>query len=131
MPYNLAEAEALTEKTVIVTYNLDKPDANGNLAIEVEGQIQAAAEMGIMLRPRGQGKGEMYYAAQIESIVPVLKYKEVAAKVLKPTTLDDARGHLADRHGMTLETVNALPPLAALTAHDGISHANLGHTHSE
>lgn len=132
MSYNFAEADALTGKRVTIVYNLDEPDASGNLAVEVEGIVMAAAEMGVMIRLRGMQVGEMIHADKVESIAPISgNNRDVVARILKPSTLDDVRAHLADRHGFTLSTVNSLTSLAGFTAHGGIDHENLGHKHSE
>lgn len=128
MPYDLAEAAKLAEKKITVVYTIE----GENEALEVEGTLMAAAEMGIMLRQRGHQQGEFVHSHQIESIVPLsTANKKITQKLLKPILLDDARAHLADRHGYTLSQVNEMTGTEALSLHDNLDHSDLGHKHSE
>lgn len=132
MPYDLAAAEELNNKRVIVTRNLRVANEKGEMAEEIEGQLVAAADMGIMLRPRGNQQPVLIESGEIEDIVAVATgRKEITQKLLKAINLDDARSHLADRHAFPLATVNAMGAAEAMSAHDAIDHSNLGHAHRD
>lgn len=132
MPYDLAAAEELSGKKAVITYNLETPNAQGETAVEVEGTILGAAEMGVMFRPRGNQQPVMVHNHQIEEIrgVNVTK-RDIAQKLLKAITLDDARAHLADRHAFPLATVNAMTAGEAFNTHLTIDHEPLGHAHRD
>ena len=119
-------------KKVIVTRNLDKPNEKGELAVEVEGTVEAANVHGVMLKPKGQVKPEILNLDEIEEIrFAPEKAKNIKAKVLKPIEHGQARGHLLERHGLTLKEVNALSEEEALEFHESIDHVakDLGHVH--
>lgn len=125
---DLAQYEALENKTVTLVFTDEKGEQ-----VESEGKLQAVAPgKGIMFRRRGKQMADLVDEDKIISITPVAEApKKVSAKKLKVVTIEDSRHHLADRHGYTLTQVNGATPEQALLAHQGIDHADLGHTHED
>lgn len=131
MSVNLAEVEAFTDKRVTVQYNSDA-DADGTReVIEQDGTLMAAQPgIGIMFRPKGQNQGVLVDEANVLDIVLApTPPKKVRQKKLKEISTSDARQHLADRHGTSLEWVNTATPEQALEYHGTLNHEDLGHTH--
>lgn len=121
-------------KKIVLTRNLKEPNAKGELAEEVEGTLEAANPQGIMFKPKGQVKPEIIMADEVEEIrYAPEKAKALKAKTLKPITYGQARGHLLERHGMTLTQVNGLTEEQALAYHNELDHvaSGLGHVHGE
>jgi hypothetical protein len=119
---------------VVVTQNLPEPDDEGNSAIEVEGKVQTANELGILIKPKGQVNFKLIRIEEIEDVVVKHdKAKALKATVLKPVTLGQARRHLLERHGLTLTEANGLSEEAALQYHNSLDHEqlDLGHVHEE
>jgi len=118
------------EKKVIVTVNLDEPNDKGELAIEIEGTVVAANELGLLLKPKGRTAAELIEADKIEQVsyVPE-KPKAIKGKSLKPVAHGDARVHLVERHGVTLSWANAATEESALEYHASLDHSDLGHNH--
>lgn len=121
-------------KKIILTQNLEKPNDKGELAEEREGTLEAANDKGIMFKPKGQVKPEIIMLSSVEEIrYAPEKAKALKAKTLKPITYGQARGHLLERHGMTLSEVNAMTEEQAFKYHQELDHAaaGLGHVHGE
>jgi hypothetical protein len=118
------------EKKVIVTVNLDEANDKGELAVEIEGTVVAANELGLLLKPKGRTQAELIEADKIEmvSYVPE-KPKTIKAKSLKVVTHGDARTHLIERHGVTLSWANQATEESALKYHASLDHSDLGHNH--
>lgn len=121
-------------KKVVLTRNLATPNENGELAVEVEGTLEAANEFGIMLKPKGQVKAEIINASDVEEIrLAPEKAKTIRAKTLKLIEEGQAKSHLLERHGYTLTQVNAMSEAEAFAIHLGIDHkaSDLGHLHAD
>lgn len=122
-------SEFVNKKAILVRTEEGKTEA-----VEVEGTIQAASELGVLIKPKGRTKLELVPASEIEDVRHVIeKPKALTARVLKIVEFGGARNHLLERHGYTLKAINELNEQEALDAHDKINHidADLGHTHED
>lgn len=124
---DLSKYEQFENKKVNLTYVID------NETLTDEGTLVAvAAGQGVMFRKRGSQTPLTIREANLRAIEPIAEApKKVTAKKLKKVTLDDARSHLADRHGYKLSAVNGASAEQALLAHQQIDHSDLGHTHED
>jgi hypothetical protein len=106
-------------------------DSDGNeINAMIEGRLDAVATVAVMLKPRGRQAADIIPLDEIVSVEAVAgAARKVQQKLLKPVDIDSARAHLADRHGLTLTEVNALPPQGALELHEKMDHTDLGHRH--
>jgi hypothetical protein len=121
-------------KRVMLTHNLKEANDKGELAEELEGTVEAANPLGVMFKPKGQVKALLFEAGDIEEVrYAPEKAKTMKAKTLKPITFGQAKGHLLERHGLTLAEVNGLTEEQALEYHNGLDHValDLGHVHGE
>lgn len=126
MAFNLKEIEPLVGKRVSVVYTIDGETE----AVEVEAVLQAASEVGVMFRPRNSQSGQLIAADHVESVLAIAAApRPLKQKLLKAIGLDDARGHLAERHNYTLTSASEMLPAVALLTHDQIDHTDLGHSH--
>lgn len=119
---------------VIVTVNLDEPNAKGETCVEVEGTAEAANAAGIMFKPKGRTSVEIIEIAKIERVqFAPEKPKDLKAKPLQLVKYGTARAHLLERHGYKISSVNALTEEQALRTHGEIEHEaqELGHLHQE
>lgn len=94
---------ALDERRVVAVINLP----NGE-AIEIDGQLKAVHERGIMIRPKGRITPEMANMDDVEKLelyddIP----KPIGEKSMQHIAFGVIRQHLADRHGFALEELNA------------------------
>ncbi|HEY6021160.1 MAG TPA: hypothetical protein VIY48_15025 [Candidatus Paceibacterota bacterium] len=122
---NLAD---FNDKKVVIVHNEDGKTE----ATETEGTVQGANEQGVLLKPKGKTNFQLITKDKIVEIrLAPDTAKNIGQRKLKIITLGQARQHLADRHGYTLEQVNALTEEAAFTEHNKIDHAKLGHLHSD
>lgn len=113
-------------KRVKMTYT--KPGSTDK--IEVVGTVDVANEVAVLLKVRGKTNGLVLTPDQIADYgLDDTKPVELKQKELKDTTLNTVRGHLADRHGLTLEEVNGLDEEAAAELHLTLDHGRLSHTH--
>jgi hypothetical protein len=107
--------------------------ADGTLE-EVEGTVQTGNALGLLLKPKGKASVEIIEASVIEGIEAAPeKEKKLSVKWLKEVSLGQARQHLLDRHGATLEDVNEMAEQEAFDFHFEIDHEeeDLGHRHGE
>jgi hypothetical protein len=65
---SVATYEPLIGQRVTAIVNLEKPNVNGELAIEVVGVLEAVHEHAIMIRPRGKVKREMIRSSSLEDL---------------------------------------------------------------
>lgn len=120
--------ESYQDKRVILT-TINPEDPEGS--IETEGKVEAANDLGILIKPKGKSQVEMFEADKILQVVLAPeKEKGVSKKHLQPIELGHARQHLADRHGITLSELKNYTEDAAFAAHKQIDHADLGHDHN-
>lgn len=117
------------DRKVIVTIN--KTDSEGQpTAEEIEGVVENASAIGLLIKPKGKGTVEMVEATDIESIVPVAeKPKPLKSKSVKEIPFGQVRAHLLVSHGAQLSEINNMTEEDALKTHDAIDHADLGHQH--
>lgn len=119
-------------KKVKLVRNLDKPNAKGETAEELEGTVEAVAGDALMFRPKGKTSATIINASEIESIdYAETGVKKLSRRILKAVKHGQARAHLLERHGFTVTQVNEMTEKQALDIHDGIDHEgnDLGHTH--
>lgn len=117
-------------KKVIVTVKLKEANAEGALAVEIEGLAEAANAQAILLKPKGKTTPQLIEAADIEEVkYAPEKPKKLSRKLLKPVTYGEARQHLYERHGIPASQLENLDEEAALKAHSEIDHEPLGHYH--
>lgn len=121
------------DKRVVVTRNLPEPNDKGESAVEVEGLVQVGSALGLVIKPKGQTKFDLIPAEEIEEIhLAKDSSKPLKASKIKLVELGQARRHLLERHGYTLEWVNSVDEETAKQHHDEIDHEaeGLGHVHS-
>lgn len=124
----------LANKKVTVVRNLSEPDADGNGTVEIEGTVQVANEMGILIKPKGKVTFDLIGLAEIEDVyLTPDKDKDFVASKLKPVEPGKMRRHLLDRHGVALAWANQATEEEAVAYHDSLDHkgADLGHIHVE
>ncbi|HEY6021857.1 MAG TPA: hypothetical protein VIY48_18930 [Candidatus Paceibacterota bacterium] len=124
--------EKYVDKKVVLTHNLSEPNADGNLAEEVEGTVMAVSGEMLMLKPKGKTNPILIELANVERIdFAPEKAKNLARKKLKIVQFGNARAHLLERHGYTLTEVNEITENEAFASHEDIDHeaADLGHVH--
>jgi hypothetical protein len=132
--YKMSDYEKFVGKKVVLTRNLKEADAEGNLAVELEGTLEAANAVGVMFKAKGQVKPEIFELGEIEEVrYAPEKAKKQRAKKLKPVEYGQAKSHLLERHGLTLTQVNGWTEEQALAYHNEIDHvkADLGHVHED
>ena len=128
----MSDYDKFVGKRIVLVRNLKTPNDKGELAVEIEGSLEAANELGVMLKPKGQVKADIIDAAEIEEIrLAPEKAKSLKAKPLKIIELGQAKSHLLERHGLTLKEVNGLTEEEAFEYHETINHveSDLGHIH--
>lgn len=117
-------------KRVVLVRNLSEPNEKGETAVEVEGTVQAANEQGVLIKPKGKASFDLVPADEIEEIrLAEAGEKKLRQKVLKPVQLGQARSHLLERHGLTLDEANEMSEEQAFEEHAEIDHSPLGHRH--
>ena len=103
-------------------------------AVEIEGTVEKAGDIGILIKPKGKVKLDLYEMGQIEDIrlAPESSVK-IKPSTIRPVKLGQARKHLLDRHGVTLTEVNKLTEEEAFAYHEGVDHVaeDLGHIHKD
>lgn len=114
------------DNKVLVVYN------KGDKTIEAEGTLRSVTDLAILLKLKGRTNSELIEVDEIEDIqFAPEKAKELKAKTLTPVKFGSVRQHLLDRHGYTLEQVNAMTEEDAFELHRSIDHKaqELGHVH--
>lgn len=132
--YSADKLAQFRNKRVKVVVNLPEKNEKGELAVEMEGTVQAGNELGLLIKPKGKVKFELIERGLIEEIVLVTeKSSELERTSLKPVKIGQARRHLMERHGYTLSQANALTEEEAMEIHEKIDHEadDLGHIHSD
>lgn len=117
-------------KQVTIVRNL----ADSSDAVEVEGKVQVGNQLGLLIKPKGKVQFDLIPIGEIEE-VSLAKDGNKALKrsKLQLVKVGQARRHLLERHGYTLEWVNSVTEEQAQAHHDEIDHekADLGHLHVE
>jgi hypothetical protein len=116
------------DKRVILTLEEDGE------AVEVEATVKAANGSGLLIKPKGKTNFEVIdpdAVLEIESAPTTAR--ALKARTVKPLQHGQARAHLLDKHGWTLEQVNATSEDEAFAQHEQIDHETLGlgHVHGE
>lgn len=133
MALDLAPYEELTDKKVIVKYNV--PDGDTKVLTELEGTLMAVAPgIGVMVRPKGKQQGELINLEDLAEENPIevaaASVRDLKPQALKPVGVDDARKHLVERHGYKISDINQMSPTDAYTFHEQLDHNDLGHNHT-
>lgn len=130
MAIDTVELSSYEGKKVVAVVDLgDDQDA-----IEVEGTAERANELGLLIKPKGKVKLDLYEHSQIIEInLAPDNSSKMRRKTLKPVALGQARSHLLERHGLSLTEVNGLSEDEAFTYHESIDHVeqDLGHKHGD
>lgn len=96
----------------------------------LEGTLQAASDVGALVKPKGRSRDVLLETHEIASIsLPVRGPKRLRQKHLKPVDSEKVRDHLIDRHGYGLEDIQNMSEAGAAEFHDSIDHTELGHDH--
>ena len=133
MALDLAPYEELTDKKVVVRYNV--PDGDEKVLTELEGTLMAVApNIGIMVRPKGKQQGELIKLEDLAEENPIevaaASIRDLKPQSLKPVSVDDARKHLVERHGYKISEINPMSPTDAYSFHESLDHTDLGHNHN-
>lgn len=132
MSVEATELKNYEGQRVVLTRNLTEPNEAGESAVEVEGQVQAANEMGVLLKPKGQVQFKLIPLEEIEEIsLQEAKTSKLKASKLALVKLGKARSHLLERHGVTLKWANETTEEQAFAYHASLDHEelDLGHVH--
>ena len=114
--------------------SLVRNEVGKETATEIEGKVESANALGVLIRPKGKTQFELIPAAEIEQISFVEdKPKDISVKTLKIIEFGQARAHLLERHSYTLTDVNKLTELEGYDLHNLIDHVadDLGHIHGD
>lgn len=119
----MSDFSALVNERVVVT------TTDGET---IEGLLEAASDLGVVVKPKHSAKSTLLEADEVSSI----EKAEASAKKLKPRSLPQVnegkyRLHLIDRHGYTIEQIEAMSEEKAQEFHESINHEGLGHFHRE
>lgn len=132
MSVDVTEIKKYEGQRVVLTRNLSEPNESGESAVEVEGEVQAANEMGVLIKPKGQVQFKLIPLSEIEEVsLRETKANKLKASKLALCKLGKARSHLLERHGVTLEWANEVSEEDAYKYHESIDHVkdDLGHVH--
>jgi hypothetical protein len=127
-----ADYGTLVSKKVTIVRNLKTANEKGETAEEVEGTVQAANEMGILIKPKGKTNFHLIEMSEIEDVFLTpegdKKFTRSKLKMVEPGKM---RRHLLDRHGLTLKWCNEASEEDAVKYHDSLNHEelDLGHVH--
>lgn len=131
MAVTAEDIEQYNGKKVLLT--VPNPDTEGE-SVELEGKAEAANAMGVLFKPKGRSNLELYELGNIVSITfAPEKEKKLTAKILRRVEYGNAKQHLGDRHGYTLESLNAMNEQEAYDFHKGVNHVeqDLSHVHGD
>lgn len=100
---------------------------------EIEGKVEAASELGILIKPKGRNDLTLIEAGDLlDVLAPPEQERRLAVKYIKKDIEPgQMRRHLLDRHGLSISYVNGISESDAITYHDGVDHSDLGHQHGE
>lgn len=120
-----ADLQRYQGKPIIVNY-YDDPTDEPKL---FEGKVKGVSEAGVALANRNTSL--IIEIAEIIDFEPVVRQRRVIRRHLRVLTDSDlsVRQHLADRHGLMVDLLNAVDEETARTMHDRIDHKPLGHDH--
>jgi hypothetical protein len=114
-------------KNVILT--IAGPD--GGDAVEVHGKVEGGSPVGLAFKEKGKREVKLVEPGDIIEIAEApTEAKKVSQKKLKPLDKpEQARQHLADRHGYNRSDLNKMSDADAFKFHEELDHSNLGHKH--
>jgi hypothetical protein len=114
------------DKSVILT--VVGPDGD---AVQVTGKVEGASAVGLAFKEKGKREVKLVEPKNIEEIVEApTEAKKVTQKKLKPLEKpEQARQHLADRHGYNRSDLNKMSDADAFKFHNDLDHSDLGHKH--
>lgn len=125
MSVDLNTLDQYDGKQVILTLAASNGDA-----IEREGKIEAGSIAGIAFKEKGKRDVELIEPDEIVEIAEAPeKPKKLLIKKLKAASVNNARAHLADRHGWSRSELNNMTDDEAFNLHDELDHDDLGHKH--
>lgn len=121
-------------KRVTLVLNLDKPNADGHLAEELDGLVTTVSPDGdaLILKPRGSTLTMLIETKKIEPDsmkIVVEKPRELKPRALGPLSLSNARQHLLSHHWFQVGLINDMTDEHAHKVHEAIDHTGFGHTH--
>lgn len=119
-------------KKVTVVRKLETPNEKGESAVQVECVVQVGNANGLLVKPKGKVQFDLIKLDEIEDVyLTPEKSKPLVASKIKKVTIGQARRHLLERHGVTLEWANSVSEEDALAYHDSLDHVELklGHVH--
>lgn len=102
MQFSLDYHRNWLEKRVVAVVKL--PNKN---PIEIDGELKAVHQRGIMIRPRGRQANEMIETAYLTDIALYDdKPQPIKRKEMNQILYGSIRAHLADKHGVSLAMLN-------------------------
>lgn len=109
---HIAQWTTWIERRVVAIVNVS------DTAVELDGDLKAVHERGIMIRPRGRTSFEMIETIDLESLeLYDEKPKRIEPKRMAHVLFGATRQHLADRHGWALDELNS-PEFTEARAYD-------------
>lgn len=111
---------------------LVKSQGEGKEAVEIEGTVLSANDLGVLLKPKGKTQADLIEAASIVEVRFAPKKEEsVKVRTVQPVKFGQGKQHLAERHGLSVKGLNSKPEEEAFNYHASLDHADLGHKHEE
>lgn len=107
---------------------------DGEQVVEVEGTVEQANALGLLVKPKGKTNLRLLEASDIVEVsYAPEKLKAITVKKLQPIQYGQARQHLADRHGYDLAALAEYPEHEAYEFHKTINHEDpkISHIHVE
>jgi len=126
MSVDVNTLEQFSGKNVILTLK-----AEDGSATEVPGKVEGASVVGLAFKEKGKRDVRFVEPDEVEEIAEApTEAKKVTQKKLKPLErAEQARQHLADRHGYKRSDLNGMPDADAFKFHEELDHSDLGHKH--
>lgn len=120
------QLEDLLEGTkVSVTWNKDGEE------VTKEGSVVASNPGMLLVKPRGAMLGELITSDTLISVTELTEVSKITVRKLKIVKMGEARQHLADRHGLPLESEYLETEAIAFKYHEAIDHSGLSHVHED
>jgi hypothetical protein len=116
---------SFTGKNVLLTVK------DGDEAKQIPGKVEGGSPVGLAFKEKGKREVKLVEPGDIEEIVeaPIELKKVTQKKVAILEKPEQARQHLADRHGYTRTDLNKLSDADAFKFHNELDHSDLGHKH--
>lgn len=110
---------------VSVTYTDDEGEQTK------EGSVVAVNDSMLLIKPRGAMLGELIHRENIISLSELTEVSKLIVRKLRIVKPNEARQHLADRHGYPLESPYLESDMVAYRHHEEIDHSELSHIHED